>query len=257
MKPSLSRLLPKTQRGKTFVHDIIPYIEIKSEDTPNGRFYTLPDGTKLHSMTTMLGLTSDHTWLEEWRARIGEEAAKIETERCAVRGEAVHLSCELYVKNEPMEKVLEACEGHTKLFFQLKPVLDKRIGKVLAIEIPLFSKKMRVAGRVDLICYWLHEGVWKLAIVDFKTSNWIKNKNDIEDYQAQLCGYAMCLYEMTGLKPEILVNIIATENSVTPTMPIFSLSESLPVLKQRLNMFYALLDKEYEAGESGNGNSPR
>lgn len=237
------RLTPYNVRPKDFEHDIIPYIELESVTTDSGRFYTLPDGvTKFHSMTTMLSATSDHTWLEKWRQRIGEEAAAIETQRCADRGEAVHLSCELYIKNKPMELVLESCEGYVRLFVQLKPWIDKHVGLVIAQEIPLYSYKLKLAGRVDLVCYWLHEGRYKLAIVDFKTSNWFKSPNEIEDYQTQLCGYATMLYEMTGLKPELLVNIIATESRPTANVAYFTPQESLPLLAKRIKQFRDLLD---------------
>ncbi len=250
----MRRRIPASKRGKVFEHEPIEFIELSSEDTDNGRFYTLPDGTKLHSMTTMLGLTTDHTWLEEWRQRIGEEAAAKETERCGLRGDGVHMACELYVKNAPMLEVLEAPGEYGRLFHQLKRHLDERVGTILAVEIPLYSKKMRVAGRVDLVCMWWSEGRWKLAIVDYKTSNWIKAKDDIESYQAQLCGYATCLYEMTGLRPEILVNLIATENDTKATIISFTIEESLPVLKRHLEDFYELLDKtNKKLGESGDG----
>ena len=236
---------PYNVRAKTFEHQPIQYVELVCEDTPNGRFYTMPDGvTKFRSMTSMLGLTSDKTWLEKWRERIGHEAAEAETKRCTERGEAVHLSCEWYLKNYDMEKVLSASSSHTKLFAQIKHWLDTKVGTVLAQEIPLFSYKMKLAGRVDLVCYWFHEGRWKLAIVDYKTSNWFKAPTDIEDYQTQLCGYAVMLYEMTGLRAELLVNVIGTETRTVANVAYFTPAESLPILQRRVKQFWELLDNQ-------------
>ncbi|GIS86040.1 MAG: hypothetical protein CM1200mP17_06080 [Woeseia sp.] len=38
------------------------------------------------------------------------------------------------------------------MFESLSEVLDQNVGKVRAIEAPLFSHNLRVGGRVDLYC---------------------------------------------------------------------------------------------------------
>lgn len=233
----------RKDRGKVFEHDPIPYQQLNSEDTPNGRFYVLPNGQRVRSMTTMLGMTSDHTWLDEWRARLGAEAADAEAARCADRGEGVHLACEHYVNNKPMEECFKAAGEYPAMFLQIKSVLDKRCGLVLGQEIPLYSYKMEIAGRVDLIAWWYHEGKWHLAIIDYKTSNYIKNKGGIEAYQCQLCGYATCLYEMTGLRATLLVNVISNETGFDPTVIPFTVQESFPKLAKRISLYRELLYK--------------
>lgn len=238
------RAMKHNVRGKTFPHrdPKLVFDELECDDTGEYRTYTLPDGTVFYSMTSMLGMTSDKGWLEEWRERIGDEAADIETQRCADRGEGVHLSCEKYCDNEPMDEVMKASGDYIRLFNQLKPVLDARVDCVWVQEIPLFSRKMRVAGRVDLIAMWLNEhGVWELAVIDYKTSNWVKTKDGIEDYQCQLAGYAICFWEMFGIKINRLVNIIATEATLSPTIIEFTLDESMKPLANRVNQFHKLL----------------
>ncbi|CAL9977778.1 exonuclease [Vibrio phage K397] len=250
-RPRMTSMLAKLRgndwrkRGKVFEHRDPPLVfdELECDDSGEYRQYTLTDGTRFFSMTSMLGMTSDHTWLDEWRERIGEEAADIETRRCADRGEGVHFSCEMYANNEPMDKVLEASGDYQWLFKQLKPVLDKRVGCVWVQEIPLFSRKMRVAGRVDLIAMWLNEdGVWELAVIDYKTSNWVKKKEDIGDYQCQLAGYAICFWEMFGIKINRLVNVIATEARMEPTIIEFTLDESMPKLAKKVKEFHKIID---------------
>ncbi|AUR97719.1 PD-(D/E)XK nuclease superfamily protein [Vibrio phage 1.244.A._10N.261.54.C3] len=234
------------KRGKVFEHRDPPLVfdELECDDSGEYRQYTLPDGTRFYSMTSMLGMTSDHKWLDEWRERIGEEAADAETKRCADRGEGVHFSCEHYLNNEPMERVLEASGDYQWLFKQLKGVLDKRVGCVWVQEIPLFSRSMKVAGRVDLIAMWLNEhGEWELSVIDFKTSNWVKTKDGIQDYQAQLCGYAKCFYDMFGIKINRLVNIIATEARMEPNIIEFTTQESVPVLVERVKAFHNILNE--------------
>jgi genome maintenance exonuclease 1 len=52
------------------------------------------------------------------------------------------------------------------LFNQLKPELDK-INNILALETPLWSKTLGLAGRTD--CIAEYDG--KLSIIDFKASS--------------------------------------------------------------------------------------
>lgn len=229
-------------RAKVFEHQPFEYEQLISEDTENGRFYRLPNGEWVRSMTSFLGLTSDKTWLEQWRARLGEEAAEAESKRCSIRGEGVHLACEHYVNNEDMDTVFAAAGDYPELFLQIKPVLDKRCGVVLGQEIPLYSMKMRVAGRVDLIAWWYHKGEWHLAIIDYKTSNYVKERGGIETYQCQLCGYASCLYEMTGLRATLLVNVIANESDTKPSIITFTPQESFHKLKERLLLYREILN---------------
>lgn len=241
---SLARLksAKNNVRGKIFPHIPIDHEPITVDDSGEYRTYTLSDGTTFYSMTSMLSMTSDKDWLIEWRKRVGDEAADAEMERCANRGEGVHLACEYYLNNEPMEKCIAAAGDYVNLFYQLKPVLDERVIAVITQEIPLYSRVMRVAGRVDLICIWkLPDGSEVLAVVDFKTSNWQKLKGEIEDYQCQLAGYARCFYEMTGRECTHLVNIIACECKLVPDVIPFTTKESLPILARRIRQFHTIL----------------
>lgn len=242
MSLSKLRATRSASRTKTFKHLKLPMYDVSCDDTTDYRTYVLPDGTRFYSMTSMLKMTSDDSWLKEWRERIGEEEAKAEAKRCADRGEGVHLACEHYLNNEPMDIVLEAAGMYVDLFYQIKRVLDVRVGAVVAQEIPLFSRLMRVAGRVDLVCYWLHDdGKYYLSIVDFKTSNGIKLKGEIGTYQCQLAGYAQCFREMYNLLPKHLVNIIACEKTPHANNIPFTTSESLPKLAIRVKEYHQVL----------------
>lgn len=232
----------RTDRGKVFEHRPVPLHNVVCDDTTDYRTYVLEDGTRFYSMTSMLKMTADNSWLEEWRERMGPEAAEAEARRCADRGEAVHLACEKYLNNEPMEECLATAGAYINLFLQLKDVLDRRVVAVVCQEIPLYSRRMRVAGRVDLVCYWLcPDGKVRLAIVDFKTSNHIKTRESIEDYQCQLAGYAQCFHEMYGERPEHLENLISCERSVNSSNIAFTTKESLPKLAKRVVAYHKFL----------------
>lgn len=225
-------------RQKEFEQRPLPYKELVCVTTDLGRHYVSPNGVKLTSVTTMLGRTGDHTWLEAWRDKLGIEAANAETQRCADRGEAVHLACELYLKNRPMEEVVAASGDYFFMFKQLYPYLNK-MSKIFAQEIPLYSETLGLAGRVDLIGAYNGEP----AIIDFKTSNSLKTRGMIEDYSIQLCLYSAMLEQMYGLRVNKLVNIISNENDLRPTVIEFNRRDVLGKMFDRVRLYHKM-DKE-------------
>jgi genome maintenance exonuclease 1 len=54
------------------------------------RVYLTPDGEKTPSVTTILSATKDQTFLNEWKAKIGEEKARQITTEAAGVGTAMH-----------------------------------------------------------------------------------------------------------------------------------------------------------------------
>lgn len=225
-------------RHYTFQQYDLPYQELTCVTTENGRHYVSPNGVKLTSVTTMLGRTGDHTWLEQWRDKLGHEAADIETQRCADRGEAFHLACELYLKNRPMLEVVQAAGQYMFMFKQVFPHLNK-MTKIYAQEIPLYSEQLGLAGRVDLI--GIYEG--RPAIIDFKTSNTLKTKGMIEDYSIQLCLYSCMFQQMFGVKIDRLINIISNESALVPTVIEFDRKEIVSKMLDRVRLYHRM-DKE-------------
>lgn len=68
-------------------------------------------------------------------------------------------------------------------------------------EMLVASRSLGTAGTMDFLCYIKIDGVYKLAIVDWKTSNSIAGK---EEYALQTAAYKTCLKELTSLDPELL-----------------------------------------------------
>ena len=74
--------------------------DLKSETFPDGkRYYTLEDGTKLPSVTTVLGAQKKEA-IMKWRKRVGEEEANRVSRIATGRGTNVHTLCENYL-NKP------------------------------------------------------------------------------------------------------------------------------------------------------------
>ena len=179
--------------------------DLKSQTFPDGkRYYTLADGTKLPSVTTVIGAKGKQA-IMEWRKRVGAEEANRVSKKASSRGTNVHTLCERYLNNEPLGMIMpDALE----MFLPLKPYLN-RINNIHYQECALWSLKLGMAGRVDCIAEF--DGV--LSVIDFKTSKRIKKKEDIDSYFAQCVAYACMYEELIGRGIDQIVVIMAVENS--------------------------------------------
>ena len=90
------------------------------------------------------------------------------------------------------------------LFRSIKPELLQRVDNIHAQEVPLYSKFLGLAGRVDCVA----EFDGKLSIIDFKTSRLPKKKEWIKDYFLQACAYSIMWEERTGIPISQLVILI-------------------------------------------------
>jgi len=180
-----------------------PLEELKSETIDGKRFYTLPDGSKLPSVTTVLGAQKKDAIIA-WRKRVGEEAANKISKQATGRGTNVHTLCERYLNNEPLGTIMPDA---VEMFRSLKPLLN-RIDNIHYQECALWSKQLGMAGRVD--CIGEFDG--ELSVIDFKTSKKIKDQGQIEDYFWQTTAYALMYEEMIGQPIDNLVIIMAVED---------------------------------------------
>ena len=178
---------------KVFEHEKldIGYDDLVADTRETGRVYVAPDGSRYPSVTTVLSILSEDA-IRAWRLRVGEEEANKVGNRASNRGTAVHSIIEKYLKNEDTSDNLP----HIKQSLaNLRPILDKSIGKIFGLETALYSRHLGMAGRCDCIAEW--NGV--PSIIDFKTSRRIKKKENIASYFAQASAYAIMFEERTGL----------------------------------------------------------
>ena len=179
--------------------------DLQSETFPDGRrFYKLPDGTKLPSVTTVIGAQKKHIF-QAWRNKVGDDVANAITKKATSRGTNVHTLCERYLNNEALGDIMP--DAH-EMFLSIKPHLN-RINNIWYQEQALFSKQLGLAGRVD--CIGEFDGT--ISVIDFKTSKKVKSHEDIEDYFWQECAYALMLEEMIGEPIHQLVTIMAVEDN--------------------------------------------
>ena len=137
----------------TFEHIKLPELDFDLEavTTESGRQYKTPNGISYPSVTTVLSSYNKKA-IYEWRARVGEEEANKVSGKASRRGTALHTVCEKYLLNEMNELRMHTMMPNIKeLFLQLRPELDRNIGKIYSLEQALYSDGLKIAGRVDCI----------------------------------------------------------------------------------------------------------
>lgn len=161
-------------------------------NTPEGRFYETPDGKRYPSVTTLMAYKSRES-IAAWREKVGEEEANKISNQSATRGTKIHDLAEKYLLNEDLNT-----DNLSLLDMQMWKNLKTEINdidNIHAIEDPLFSNYLRLAGRVD--CIAEYKGV--LSVIDFKTSRKPKRKEWIDGYFMQCSAYAIMFEEMTKI----------------------------------------------------------
>ena len=197
---------------KKFKHNFVPFVELTTETIDGQRHYVLPDGeTKLKSVTTIISEKSDKTALYEWRKRVGDEEANRISTQAARRGTSIHKIAERYVLNE--ENIYkDEMPINVETFKSIQNILDDHVDNILGVELPLYSKALKCAGRTDLVAEY--DGV--LSIIDFKTSRKLKKLEWIENYLLQSTVYSMMFEWTYKIAVPQFVIIIAVDDEKTP-----------------------------------------
>lgn len=186
----------------TFVHNVINLnCELKEVSLNGTRHYETPGGV-FPSVTTVTGWEKQQ-FFSEWRKKNPDESKRV-----TVRGTKFHSLIESYLNNEELD-VDNMISNYKVLFNLLKPELDK-INNIVAIETPLWSKILGLAGRTD--CIAEYDG--KLSIIDFKASTKEKRKQDIENYFLQASAYALMFQERTNIIVDNFAILIACEDGL-------------------------------------------
>ncbi len=175
--------------------------------------------------------------IKEWRERVGnEEAQKIST-RASVRGTKFHNMMEKYMCNDAtlFENVMPDMR---QAFKDAQKTVDL-IDNIHYIECPLYSERLGVAGRTDVI----GEFAGTLSVIDFKTSTKLKKEEWIDNYFEQGTAYALMYEELVGTPIDQIVIIISVDGETEPQMFIRdkkyyvdSLMEKIKAYKEAYNV---------------------
>jgi genome maintenance exonuclease 1 len=204
--------------------------DLKSETFPDGRrFYTLPDGTKLPSITTILSAQSRES-IAAWRKRVGNEEANRVSAKASGRGTRVHNLCEDFIQNKPLR---ESMPDALEMFKTIKPVLQERVNNIHYVEQSFYSTNIGSAGRSDLI----GEFDGELSVMDYKTSARIKKRDNILSYFWQSTFYALAYEELVGIPINQIVIIMAVEDEKEPLIFIEKTEDHIEGLVKAINFY--------------------
>lgn len=210
-----------------FQLNLVPVTELESSTSPDGyRTYATPDGIDYPSVTTVLKRIPNPA-LDAWRLAMGEERARIISQRAAARGRAIHAVAERYLLNDLNWRPKMPTTRSNFSF--IKPILDDHVGIVKGIEIPLYSHALKTAGRSDLVAEY--DGI--MSIVDFKGSDKEKDEERAHSYFLQATAYSVMFEEMYGIRVPQIVVIIVVEHD----HPIVFVKPRFPYLEQVYDVF--------------------
>jgi genome maintenance exonuclease 1 len=199
------------------------------------RRYVLPDGGQVPSVTSVTGLTTKDGILK-WRQKVGEQEANRISKKASGRGTVVHNLTEKYILNDSKfkESYDKAMPDAKDLFRKLQSVLNQYVTEIRALETPIWSSYLKVAGTVD--CIGMFEG--KLSVIDFKTASKTKEERYIDHYFMQTSAYACAWYELTGEPINNLVVLIANDEDIRPQIFRKTTYQYLTMFKQARDSFY-------------------
>lgn len=212
--------------------------DVTAETTEKGRLYKTPDGS-YPSVTTILGKTANNIWLQRWKEKVGEEEAARISKAATDRGEVVHKYLERYWdgSNSWAEDLVKEDSTTQKMTTNLIQATQRGVTKVWAQEIPVWSKYLKYAGRVDMFGEWNSVP----AVIDFKTSKKKKQPKDIRDYFIQCTAYANAHNELFNTDLKKIVILITVENSEVQVFESH-MSPFLPDLKFRINQYSKIVN---------------
>lgn len=196
-----------------FVHELVELPELTAVQTDRGRLYNTPSGEAYPSITTVLGSRPEKKKLiAQWRARVGEQEANKVSAQASRRGTSIHTMMEKYIVGE--DPIANEMPTNITMFNSIRTMVDKHLSHVYAMEAPLYSDKLKVAGRCDLVGKWAGTD----CIIDFKTSKRLKEEAHIDNYLLQATAYSLMFEELTGRVIPGIVILIGVDDEVKPQM---------------------------------------
>jgi genome maintenance exonuclease 1 len=190
----------------TFTHVKHSLPDLVREQVNDDRLYVAPNGLKYPSVTTVISQHNKEA-VDKWKASVGETAAKRISKKATDRGTAVHKAIETLLNNEDTSS-LGLMPDAKSVYVNMKKELIERLSEVHALEQPLYSHNLRMAGTTD--CVAVYDD--KLSIVDFKTSTKLKKKEWMRGYFMQGVAYSEMWEELTNSKIEQVVILIGVDN---------------------------------------------
>lgn len=186
-------------------------------------------------VTKVLDKTSDKTFLEEWRIRVGdEEADRIIKESQDIGNSLDNLIVESF-KDEFNEKDYKGEEGFY-LFKQLSNSLRKI--KPIALQLKIWSDKYKIMGYLDCLGYYNGE----LSLIDFKNSRRKKLPDHYHNYLLQCTMYCIILKVLLNIEVKQIVLLIGVRDSASPQIVIERTKDYVKEAYNRIVEYNAIND---------------
>jgi len=214
-----------------FDHVDLNLSPLEREHIDGVRYYKIPDEDELVKMVSITSVTShfNKDIFINWRKKVGNKEADRITKAATSRGTDMHTLTEHYLKNDDLPTV----QPISDFLFKIAKTELNKINNIYALEGPLYSKQLGVAGTVDCIAEYNGE----LAIIDFKTSKKPKPRDWIEHYFVQCMAYGCMLYEMRDIPIKKLVIIMACENGECKVYEEYDKAKYIRLLQQYITKF--------------------
>jgi len=208
------------------------YTKLDRIEDKGVRLYLTPSGHKLPSVTTVLSKTTDVSFLDTWRERIGDSAADEILRQSSGTGSQMHDSLENYILHGTNPT------GNYYSRMMAKMIIDRglcNVSEVWGCEVPLYYDGL-YAGTADLI--GVHKG--RPAIIDFKNSRSNKTIDDIINYRCQGAAYALAHNRLYGTDISTIVIMMARHDGGYTEFDINGLSydDSVNEWVKRLDQYY-------------------
>lgn len=218
------------QKTFNYVPNLPTLSSIESIENESGRKYKLPNGDLVPSITTVLSYFKKHRIIE-WRNRVGEKEANRISRQASSRGTKFHTLMEKYLENKPMNTIItESTMPHMRQAFSDALPVVNRIDNIHFVECALFSERIKLAGRTDVVAEFDN----KLSIIDFKTSSKKKKEEWIQDYFVQATAYAIMYEELTKIHVPQIVIIMSSDGVPEPQLFVKNPEDYVDILCQRV-----------------------
>jgi genome maintenance exonuclease 1 len=227
------------------------------------RFYST-DEFELPSVTTILSVTKDDTFIKRWRERVGEKEADKILKESTERGTYLHDWLEIFFKNgfkDFNEIMLYLNKNHLDEFERpvaarsAKSLFDKvmasniqnDISRYIMSEKTVYNKIEKngnvygYAGKFDLMVEDI-EG--KTLLLDWKNARAPKKEEWVEDYKLQISAYYKAVMNLYDINVDYALIVIANEKNDTVQqykLDSNDLEQKYLDFKERLKRFYKLV----------------
>ena len=223
------------------------YIQGKqiTDEESGHRIYDIV-GSRLPSVTTILGRTKNQQFLKDWKAKVGEAEADRIKNLSSNRGTAMHKFLEHHILGTGYDDLTGLGQEAKAMAEKIIDVGLTPVEEYYGSEVTLYYPGL-YAGSTDLVC--THNG--KDTVVDFKQANRPKRAEWIGDYYLQIAAYAMAHDYVHGSNIEQGIIMVCTPDLYYQEFVVngAELRQAKHKFLKRLDMYYDLLHDEKERAD--------